>query len=384
MMMARLCPKCGASVPGEDASLTCRYCGTSLTAPQTPEPAPAIGAPGKRHALLYAALGVPAVLLGVLALVVLVRHNASPSTSNTPTTAALTTEPPPPAALPPSAPAAVASLAPPAKSEFADVAFEFGENGKGPGQLGDAFQIAVDPNGDSYVSLFNSRRIHHFDPAGKFVGSFELGEGTQDNLVQGLAATYDGHLWVTRGGDLVKLALPSGKVVRTIQHQKPQVSYQGVAVDATNGLYATNIGAITFISTNGRLPQSDNIRKLDKNGNLLAAWKDVGGKTGASLAVDGEGNLYVAERRSPYIDILDPNGKVKARFSGVHGSGAGIVVDGKRRIFTGGRGITVFDATGNKLGRIGDDEVKSIALGGPKGQLYVLIENGPVRVLTLH
>lgn len=315
------------------------------------------------------------------------RHNAPPSTTSAPKTPAVTTDPLASSAPRPSAPAvattaAVASTPAPAKSELADIDFEFGEKGNGPGQLDDAFQIAVDPNGDSYVSMFNSRRLHHFDPAGKFVGSFELAEGTQGSLIQGLAATYDGHLWVTRGGDLVKLSLPSGKVVRTIQNQQPRVSYQGIAVDATNGIYATNIGAITFISTNGKLPQSDNIRKFDKNGNLIAAWKDVGGTTGASLAIDAEGILYVAERRSPFIDILDSNGKVKARFSGAHGPGAGIVVDGKRRIFTGGRGITVFDATGNKLGQIGTDEVKSIALG-PKERLYALLRGGPVRVLKL-
>jgi sugar lactone lactonase YvrE len=369
------CPKCGASVSGDDNSLTCRYCGTRLSAPQT---APTASAPAKGHALLYAALGVPAVLLGVLALVVLMRDKPSPPATETASTPAVTTKAPAPASPP-----APKSAEPAAQtSEFADLAFEFGEKGKGPGQFDDAFQIAVDPNGDTYVSLFNSRRIQRFDPAGKFVGSFELGEGTQDNLVQGLAATYDGHLWVTRGGDLVKLSLPDGTVVKTIQNQKPKVSYQAIAVDSTNALYATNIGAITFISMDGKLPQSDNLRKLDKNGNLVAAWKDVGGNSGASLAVDADGNLYVAERRSPFIDILDANGKVKAKFSGAHGSGAGIVVDGKRRIFTGGRGITVFDATGSKLGQIGTDEVKSIALG-PKGRLYALIDKGPIRVLTL-
>lgn len=377
MLVAQLCPKCGATLPNDGGDVaTCRFCGTKLTAPRTPTPAPA--APPKGHALLYAALGIPAVLLGVLALVVLLRRDAAPAPapSTTPSVAAA------PAPSPSSPPSAAPSASAAAPSAFADVAFELGERGQGPGQLHEAFQLAVDSNGDVYVSSFDSRRIQHFDPTGKFVGSFELAEGTQDNLIQGLATTYDGHLWVTRGGDLVKLALPSGKVVKTTPNQKPKVSYQAVAVDATNGLYATNIGAITFISTDGRLPQSDNVRKLDANGNLVAAWKDVGGNSGASLAVDAEGNLYVAERRSPFIDILDRNGKVKARFSGAHGNGAGIVVDGKGRIFTGGRGITVFDATGAKLGQIGTDEVKCIA-AGPKNQLYAIIQDGPIRVFTL-
>jgi len=389
MHVAHHCPKCGASVPAEERSLTCRYCKASLSAPQAVQHAPAPAAPSKSHALLFAALGVPAVLLGVVALVVLLKHDAAPATSATsatPATPATKASAPATAELP----TATATASPPAVASaialtpmFADFAFEFGEQGKGPGQLDDASQIAVDPNGDVYLSQRNSRRLQHFDPTGKFVEAIELTEGGQDNLVQGLATTYDGHLWVTRGGDLLKLAIPSGKVVKTVPNQKPNVSYQGVAVDATNGLYATNVGANTFISTNGKLPGIDNIRKLDKNGNLLVAWKDVGSKSGASLAVDAEGNLYVAERRSPYIDILDRNGKVKAKFAGAHGmNGQGIVVDGKGRIYTGGRGITVFDGTGSKLGQIGTEEVKCIALG-PKKQLYAIIENGPIRVFTL-
>ena len=377
MTVTRSCPKCGASLSAEDGTLTCRYCGAEILA--TPRPLQPLAAPApKSHALLYAALGVPAVVLGVLALVVLVRQGDAPP------------PPPPtvmqpPSALPKEAPSAApappASSAPPG-ADLAEVAFEFGEEGKGPGQLDKSMHLAVDGNGDIYVASRDSRRIQHFDPAGKFVDAFELAEGKQDNLVQGLATTYDGHLWATRGGDLVKLALPGGKVVTTIPNQKPRVSYQGVIVDSTNKLYATNIGALTFISTDGRLPQSDNVRKLDKNGNLIAAWKDIGGNTGGSLAVDAQGTLYIAERRSPFIDIIDPSGKVKARFSGPHGYDGGIVVDGKGRILTGGRGINVYDGTGTKTGQIGNDTIGAIALG-PKGRLYALVEKGPIRVLTL-
>lgn len=384
-MIARSCPKCGGAVPGEDTSVDCRYCGASLVAPQAPMMAPPHAPPAKRHALVFAAIAIPAVVLGVLALVVLLRHGpASPPSPPSPPSLVVATSSvvEPPLAAAPVAAASTTRAEVPKTSAFAEVAFEFGEKGKGPGQLDDASQIAVDPSGDVYVASPYARRIQHFDPAGKFVDAIELPEGTQDNLVQGLAATFDGHLWVTRGGDLVKVALATGKVVKTIRSDKPKVSYQAVAVDSTNAVFATNIGAITFISTNGRLPQSDNIRKFDKNGNVLAIWKDVGGSMGASLAVDGDGNLYSAERRSPFIDILDPKGKVKARFNGPHGFGAGIAVDGKRRIFTGGRGINVFDATGSKLGTIGTDEVKFLTLG-PKERLYAIIQDGPIRVYAL-
>ena len=63
---------------------------------------------------------------------------------------------------PPATPAPVpsASAAPAAEpNALADIVLEFGESGRGPGQLDDARAIAVDPGGDIYVAEYGSLRV---------------------------------------------------------------------------------------------------------------------------------------------------------------------------------------------------------------------------------
>ncbi len=375
------CPTCGASLPREREQVTaeCRYCGTAVETATRERAAVVDQQPSRGRALLYAAIGVPAVLLGVLAAVVLSRRNdpqgpATPSGPSQTQSAPIARAPPASQTAPPAA-----SSAAPDPAALADVTLEFGEKGSGPGQLDDPRAIAVDLAGNIYVADYRSGRVQKFDSSGKFVAAFLLGE----DMIHGVAATYDGHLWVSRGGDLIELALPDGKVVRTLPNHQPKLSYGGLAVDQSNTIYAANYGAGTFVSINGSVPRSDDIRKLDKNGNLLAIWKDIiRGSMGAYLAVDSAGALYVAEERSRYIDIVDSHGKVKERFQH-HTIAEGIAVDGKGRILVGtGRGISVFDGTGQSLGTIGTATVRGVAMGR-NGRLHAVSSEGRVQVLTL-
>ncbi len=394
------CPKCGASLspPHDERTVRCGYCGTSVVVEADGE-APRGGAPvagnGKPAALVLAAIGAGAVVLGILALVVLTRspvQSPAPTPPPEPTTAttqitptadepATTAAPEAPRAAPPPAP--TASAAPTAEPDaLADVTLEFGEKGKGPGQLDDARAIAVEPGGDIYVADYGSLRIQRFDASGKFVAAFRVEAGKHGNAIPSIAATNDGHLWVSRMGDLLELSLPDGKVVKTVPSQEPRLAYTAVAVDPTNTVYAGNEGATTYVGVGGQgPPRSDALRKLDKNGRLLAAWKGVtsGSGFGDRIAVDHEGNVYLAERLR-CIDVVDAHGKLKTRFD-AQGDG-GIAVDEKGRIFLGtGRSIAVYDATGTKLGQIRTGDVDNLAMGRD-GRLYT-VSRSRVQVLKL-
>lgn len=395
---ALTCPRCGASLspPHDERTVQCSYCGASVVV-ETSGDAPRGGAPvagnGKPAALVLAAIAAPAVVLGILALVVLTRSPVQspaptpppePTTATPPVTAtanAPATAPETPRTSP--APAPTASAAPTAEpNALADVTLEFGEKGNGPGQLDDARAIAVDPSGDIYVAEYGSLRIQRFDASGKFLAAIKVEAGKHGNAIPSIAATSDGHLWVSRMGELVELSLPDGKVVKTVPSQEPRLAYTGIAVDATNAIYAGNEGATTWVGTGGGgPPRLDALRKLDKNGRLLAGWKGVtiGPGFGDRVAVDHEGNMYLAERLR-CIDVVDAHGKLKTRID-AHGDG-GIAVDEKGRIFLGtGRSIAVYDATGTKLGQIKSGDVDNLTMGRD-GRLYTVSRNR-VRVLTL-
>jgi outer membrane protein assembly factor BamB len=285
-----------------------------------------------------------------------------------------------PPAAPPPAPTAAAPTAEP--NALADITLEFGEKGSGPGQLDDARAIAVDPSGDIYVADYGSLRIQRFDASGKYLAAFRVEAGKHGNAIPNIAATNDGHLWVSRMGELVELSLPDGKTVKTVPSQEPRLAYTGVAVDATNTVYAGNEGATTWVGIGGQgPPRLDALRKLDKNGRVLAAWKGVtvGDGFGDRIAVGHDGTVYIAERLR-CIDVVDAHGKLKTRLD-ARGDG-GIAVDEKGRIFLGtGRSVTVYDATGTKLGQITAGDVDNLAMGRD-GRLYT-VSRSRVRVLTL-
>jgi len=373
------CPRCGASLARVEgaASIVCRYCATNVEVDVAP-PNDVAPSPPRSGAPLLAIAGAIVVLVVVAIVVVATRPSAQ--TSARTSAPAIASAPAQTAPLA-SAPAIVAPSASAAAPSLADLALEFGEKGTGPGQLEDARAIAVDPNGDVYVADYMSLRVQRFDGSGKFVAAFRIKEGNQEGVIKGLAATYDGHLWVARDGDLIQLKLPDGKVVRTVPNQKPKVSYGAIAVDATNTIYAQNYGIGTFISTDGRLPQSDNLRKLDKSGNLLTAWKDVGGGFGGlAIAVDDVGTIVLAERGR--IDVLDAKGKVQARFS-AGSDGGGVALDGKGRIFFSSfRGIGVCDTSGRAIGTIGTANVRGLAMG-KSGRLHAVTNDGRVLVYAL-
>ncbi|HEY3820219.1 MAG TPA: hypothetical protein VGL81_23805 [Polyangiaceae bacterium] len=377
------CPKCGASLSPQpdERAVTCGYCQTRVLV-ETGDASPRGAQPaGKSNAALIVAAIVVLASLGVVGLFVLTRSGAA---TPPPPAAALETAsaPEPSKTAPPPAPSASAApdAAPPA---LAEVTLEFGEKGTGPGQFEDARAITVDPAGLVYVAEYQSGRIQKFDSSGKYLDAIAIDAGKGGSIIPSIAATYDGHLWVTRSDDLVELALPEGKIVRTVHSQTPHLAYGAVAVDPTNAIYAQNFGATTWISVDGHgPPRSDDVRKLDKNGSLLAAYRDIVSDFyfGGHIAVDREGTVYLAERLRR-IDVIDPKGKVKARIN-APGDG-GIAVDGKGRIFLGsGGGIAVFEAGGAKIGNIPVRDVADIAMG-QDGRLYALASRSRVHVLTL-
>src|SRR5262249_2630911 len=83
-------------------------------------------------------------------------------------------------------------------NSFAHVMLEFGSEGIGPGMFTDARSIAVDDAGRIYVGEYTGGRIQVFDPTGKFLTQWTIGD--RKTILRGLAADRKGTLYVVHGG----------------------------------------------------------------------------------------------------------------------------------------------------------------------------------------
>ncbi|HEY4723272.1 MAG TPA: NHL repeat-containing protein, partial [Anaerolineae bacterium] len=267
----------------------------------------------------------------------------------------------------------------------ANLVLEFGGKGSGAGLMDDPRYVAIDPDGNIFVGDYADGRVQKFDPTGKFLLLINVPPDNNDNLyITGMAADYKGNLYLTRGGDILKYNAADGQLLTTFKGHFPDTSYDGLAVDATNTLYALHTTA------------SDNdLITLSPDGKVLNRWNKI--VTGVNkkdpgmqlqVAPDGVGNLYISSGFGNVVYVFDKNGKYVNRF-GQEGHDPGqmsnpgqIAVDGQNRVYVHNFGaIDRFDTSGRFLDRLPTDYTKGSPMGFTldlKGSLYVVTNNGKV------
>jgi DNA-binding beta-propeller fold protein YncE len=354
------CPKCGAPVKYERSSLSttkatvrCDYCHSELIAPNELAGQPAqivrihFGALGAKFPkwLWLVLLGIPlmGLIIGALAAVgalVPAFHSVNRSTVNPPPKP-VTTNPPKKET----------------RNSFGSVLLDFGSEGIGPGLFNDARSIAVDGAGRIYVGEYTGGRIQVFDPAGKFVTQWNIGD--RKTLLRGLAADRNGNVYVVEGGRIDRYRGETGEKLGTLEYARN--GFDDVTVAADGGLVAA------------WQSNRDDIVVFDKNGKLVRTIPEaISGASGDSelatrVAVDGAGYIYALGRFNNGVFKFARDGKFMNRF-GSDGDQAGqfrapysIAVDGHGRIYVGDmKGIQVFDANGRYLALI---DLKGMAFG---------------------
>jgi len=378
------CPKCGAPVKYErssDLSATkstarCDYCHSQLIAPDELAGQPArvvriqLGlSPGSKFPKwLWLLLAIPlfvVVVVGLAAVGII-----APTFSSVSPTVKQPTNP-----VRPVAPAPAKE----SKNSFASVLLEFGSEGIGPGMFTDARSIAVDGAGRIYVGEYNGGRIQVFDPAGKFVTQWSIGD--RKTLLRGLAADRKGMVYAVHGGGIVRYQGETGEKLGQLGYER--ANFDDVTTTVNGGL-------VTVSHSN-----RDDIITFDSNGKVVltipAAISSASGDSELSMrvAVDGAGYIYALGRFNDAVFKFGRDGKFMNRFGG-GGDQPGqlraaysIAVDGYGRVYVGDiKGIQVFDANGRYLTII---NLKGVAFGmvfNDKNELFVVARDHVIKYVV--
>ena len=200
--------------------------------------------------------------------------------------------------------------------------------------LGEVTGVAVNSKGHLFVFSrgnttgpaygASAAQLLEFGPDGKFVR--EIGHNLYAwSYAHTVKVDPEDNIWVTdKGSDMVIKFNPEGRVVMVFG-RKQEASDDGTGplkepeppLPAEDGTFrqvtdvAWDADGNTYIS-DGYI--NSRIAKVDKNGNWLKSWGEPGDKPGQfhtphSIAVDAQGNIYVADRGNHRIQVFDGEGK---------------------------------------------------------------------------
>ncbi len=258
---------------------------------------------------------------------------------------------------------------------------------RGPsgGELNNPIHLAMGLHGNIYVgSDTPSGLIQVFDPNGKFVtgwGSKGSADG-QFSFLLGIGIDPQGNVYA---GDFDRTWInkfdSAGSFLLKWPTEQP-IGPAGVAVDGRGDVFVVN-----------HRTHLHQVQKFDASGKLLAEWGSNGsgeGQIGAgatsgpeALAVDRQGNVYVADLVNNRVEKYDGNGKFLATIgtpgSSGHGqlSGPGdVTVDGQGNVYVlDAAFLQKFDPNGAFLAEwsldAGPLQNAGEVMADAKGDLYV-------------
>ena len=192
---------------------------------------------------------------------------------------------------------------------------EFSDLGTEDGKMMWTVALAIDKDGNVYMSDEGLHRISIFDKDGQYLTKWGVeGDGDgQFNGPAGMAFDGDDNLLVvdslnnriqryTREGRF--LAAWGGKGNGDGQFDMPW----GIAVDRTGGVYVADW-------------RNDRVQKFSADGRHLATWGVTGQGDGefrrpSGVAVDDEGLVYVADWGNDRVQVLAPDGTFVTKLTG--------------------------------------------------------------------
>jgi tripartite motif-containing protein 71 len=176
---------------------------------------------------------------------------------------------------------------------------QWGTKGKGDGQFSEAADIAIDKQNNVYIADYLNSVVQKFDQNGNFLlrwGKTGLEDGEFAPLYS-VAINPDGNILVADMNSRIQKFDPDGNFLLKIPLEKVDdrsIDTANIALDTQGNIYVADY-------------ESFRIVKLDPNGEFIATWR--GSETGAGtfagledIAVDGQGNIYITDGESNLVE----------------------------------------------------------------------------------
>ena len=223
--------------------------------------------------------------------------------------------------------------------------------------------VAVDSQGNIYVSAQGVQAIKKFDKDGHFVtqwGASGGGDG-QIRIAAGIALDSDDNLYVADFSNVrIQKFDSEGNFLMAWPTEAPR-GPASVAIDAQGNVYVDNFGT-----------HDHYVQKFDWSGTVLNQWGTTGkgdGQFGAAslsgpedIALDADGNVYVSDRLNHRVQKFDPDGNLLTIFGGedddLFKSPLGLAIDGEGNIYVvdvGSKLLKKLDPDGNVIAQWSTD-----------------------------
>ncbi len=260
-------------------------------------------------------------------------------------------------------------------------------------QLTDVASVAVDSKDRVYVFNRGAHPMVVLDREGNFLRSW--GEGLFCRA-HGLHIDANDNLYCTDDGDhTVRKCTTDGKVLLTIGiPAKPAPFMSGEPFHRCTH---------TALSPKGEIYGNARVHKYTPDGKLIKSWGEPGTDPGQfnivhNIATDADGWVYVADRENHRVQVFNGEGKYETQWNNLHRPcalcccgggknptfvigelGPGMAVN--RKVPNLGPRLSIVDAKGKRIARLGGEEGPGVASGkflaphgialDSKGDIYV-------------
>jgi DNA-binding beta-propeller fold protein YncE len=162
----------------------------------------------------------------------------------------------------------------------------------------EASDIAIDAQNQVYVGDFQSNYVQKFDENGKLL--LRWGSGGQFTGILSVALDARGDLWVGDARNILRKFDSNGNLLSEIPPQKLDnhtISLWNIAVDIDGNIYVADHDALRIVV-------------LDPQGKVLATWRGSGITGAASfdqlqdIAVDPQGNIYITDSGTNLVQVF--------------------------------------------------------------------------------
>ena len=220
---------------------------------------------------------------------------------------------------------------------------EFGTAGSADGQISEPRSIAVGSNGNLWVAEWGNKRIQQFAPTGTFVSKI-----TRSEFVEpwGVAVGSNGTVWVTdQGAKKVFQFKEDGSFIRSKETDKAPAKYGipfGVEVDAFGN------GWLAMQSTHKVLelsPTLEVIQSFGSEGTGPGQFRYPG-----DVAIADSGNIFVSDDLNGRVQEFKPDGSFLRQLGSV-GAGLGQLSAPRGVDLAPGNQLVVADSDNHRVAR---------------------------------